>query len=228
MSERANTLIEVAVLVAVPAVLLACALAGVQLSALLSVLVVCAALGIFAAGYERSRPALRQVCPTVVLAALAAAGRILFAPIPDVKPVTAICIVAGVAFGRRSGFAVGALAALCSNFFFGQGAWTPWQMYAWGLTGYFAGCFAQAGAFDKHPKLVYAWGFAAPLLYGLILNGWYVVGFIQPLTWPAVIAAYAAGLPFDLIHSVATVAFLLVIYAPWGRKLARIKRKYEL
>ena len=74
--------------------------------------------------------------PTVVLAALAAAGRILFAPIPDFKPVSAIAIIAGVAFGRKSGFMVGSLAALASNFFFGQGVWTPWQMYAWGLVGY--------------------------------------------------------------------------------------------
>ena len=73
--------------------------------------------------------------PTLVLAALAAAGRILFGPIPDFKPVSAIAIIAGATLGRRNGFMVGALAALTSNFFFGQGMWTPWQMYAWGLGG---------------------------------------------------------------------------------------------
>lgn len=225
---RVGLLIEAAALIAVPVALLLCAVFGAQLSALLSALVVCAALVVFACGYERSRPALRQVCPTVALAALAAAGRIVFAPIPDVKPVTAVCIVAGIAFGRRSGFAVGALAALCSNFFFGQGAWTPWQMYAWGLTGYIAGVLAEYGVFERFPKLVYVWGFLAPLVYGLLLNGWYVIGFVQPLTLPGVAAAYAAALPFDLTHAVATVVFLLAIYAPWSRKLERIKRKYAL
>lgn len=88
----------------------------------------------------------------VVLAALAAAGRILFAPIPDFKPVSAIAIIAGVVFGRKSGFMVGALAALASNFFFGQGPWTPWQMYAWGLVGYGARLLAAIPAKAPNPS----------------------------------------------------------------------------
>ena len=90
--------------------------------------VVALVLALFFAGYEASRPGLRQIMPTLVLAALAAAGRILFGPIPDFKPVSAIAIIAGATLGRRNGFMVGALAALTSNFFFGQGMWTPWQM----------------------------------------------------------------------------------------------------
>ena len=93
-------------------------------------------VGIKAVSYTHldvyKRQGLRQIMPTLVLAALAAAGRILFGPIPDFKPVSAIAIIAGATLGRRNGFMVGALAALTSNFFFGQGMWTPWQMYAWG------------------------------------------------------------------------------------------------
>ncbi|MFR7797549.1 MAG: ECF transporter S component [Collinsella sp.] len=109
---------------------------------------------------------MRQIMPTLVLAALAAAGRILFGPIPDFKPVSAIAIIAGATLGRRNGFMVGALAALTSNFFFGQGMWTPWQMYAWGLVGYVGGALAHAGAFDRAdgtvrmPALL-AYGFAS-------------------------------------------------------------------
>lgn len=137
---------EIVAIAATPAVLAACAIANFDQTALLTLVVVLASMGIFFASYEASRPRLRDIMPTVVLAALAAAGRILFAPIPDFKPVSAIAIIAGIAFGRKSGFMVGALAALASNFFFGQGPWTPWQMYAWGLVGYGAGLLAMAPA----------------------------------------------------------------------------------
>ncbi|MDD5806089.1 MAG: ECF transporter S component [Eggerthellales bacterium] len=145
-----NPVIKIAepiALIAVPATLLLCGFFQFNQTALLTLVVAVVALGVFFAGWEASRPPLRQVMPTAVLGALAAAGRILFAPIPDVKPVTAICILAGVVFGRRSGFMVGAIAALVSNFFFGQGPWTPWQMYSWGLVGYLAGVLADAGVF---------------------------------------------------------------------------------
>ena len=225
---------EVLALVAVPLALLLCAISGIQQAALLTLLVVLVALGVFFAGFERSRPGLRQIMPTVVLGALAAAGRILFAAVPDVKPVSAICIMAGVVFGRRTGFLVGALAALVSNFFFGQGPWTPWQMYAWGLIGYLAGALASRGAFDRAvgswrvSPVLYVFGLFSGLLYGFLLNTWYAVGFIQPLTVPALLSAYALGLPFDLVHSVATVGFLVLLYEPWKTKLQRIRLKYDL
>ena len=224
---RLQSAVEALVLIAVPVVLFLCAWFQVEQAALLSMAVAVAAVAVFFVGYEASKPALRQIMPTVVLGALAAAGRIVFAAIPDFKPVSAICILAGVVFGRRSGFMVGAIAALVSNFFFGQGAWTPWQMYAWGLVGYLAGVLADHGWLD-HLPLLYVYGFCSALLYGLLLNGWYVIGYVHPITWPAVVAAYLAGLPFDLVHGAATVAFLAVLYVPWRRKLLRIKRKFAL
>ncbi len=214
-------------MIAVALSLLICALLDIDQSALLTFVVALAALAVFFLSFERSRPALRQIMPTVVLGALAAAGRILFMPIPDFKPVSAICIIAGSVFGRKSGFLVGALAALASNFFFGQGAWTPWQMYSWGLIGYLAGCFEQLGAFKRTPVLL-ACGFLSAMLYGLILNGWFVIGFVHPITLESVLAAYVAGFPLDCIHGVATVIFLRILYVPWRKKLLRIKSKYDL
>lgn len=109
--------LEIPLLLAVPAVMAAALLAGVEQAALAMLVVVALVLALFFAGYEASRPGLRQIMPTLVLAALAAAGRILFGPIPDFKPVSAIAIIAGATLGRRNGFMVGALAALTSNFF---------------------------------------------------------------------------------------------------------------
>lgn len=225
---RDGSLRDVLVLAAVPVVLALAAVSGFAQSALLSLAVVLAAVGLVFVGFERSRPGLRQVMPAVVLGALAAAGRVLFAPLPDFKPVSAICILAGVVFGRRCGFMVGALAALVSNFFFGQGPWTPWQMYGWGLIGYLAGVLADTGLFDRFRPTVYAYGFLSGLLYGIVLDSWHVIGYISPLTWEGALLSYGAGLPFNVVHGVATAAFLLALYAPWRRKLERIRAKYAL
>lgn len=229
MSRLSRTLsaLELPALLAVPVLMVALALAGVDATAGLTLLVALLAVGLVFASFEASRPPLRQLMPTAVLAATAAAGRVLFAPIPDVKPVSAIAVIAGATLGRRSGFMVGAVAALVSNFFFGQGSWTPWQMYAWGLVGYLGGVFADRGLLERGGVL-YAWGFLSALMYGAILNGYYVLGFVRPLTWPSVLAAYAAGFPLDCVHGVATAAFLAAIWLPWGRAIRRVVAKYDL
>lgn len=223
----ASLIVEAVAVGAVPVALAACAWFGVEQTALVSMVVVACALLLFFAGYEVSRPRLRDIMPVAVLAALAAAGRILFAPFPSFKPVSAIAIVAGAVLGRRSGFLVGALAALASNFVFGQGPWTPWQMYAWGMIGYGAGLLAQAGL-EKSLPVMCGYGFLSGFAFGFVLNTWSIVGFFHPQNILQALAVYAAALPLDAVHAAATVAFLLVLYAPWRRKLARIRRKYAL
>lgn len=238
---RARGVVEALALAAVPAMLAITTLAGVRQTAILSFAVVIAALGIFFASFEASGARLRELMPTVVLAALAAAGRIVFAAVPSMKPVSAIAIIAGVVLGRRSGFMVGALAALASNFFFGQGPWTPWQMYAWGLVGWGAGALAQTGVFGVRPgasaspsarrrvvgtACLLVYGFVSSVAYGWILNAWTVLGFLHAHTTFQVLTVYAAALPFDIAHGVATVGFLLALWAPWQRKLARVLKSY--
>lgn len=224
---RALSALEVPALAAVPVALVALAAAGVRATAGLTLMVCALAVVLVLASFEASRPALRQLMPTAVLAALAAAGRVIFAPLPDVKPVSAVAIVAGAALGRRSGFVVGALAALFSNFFFGQGPWTPWQMYAWGLVGYVGGVLGERGLLGRGAVL-YGWGVASGLAYGLILNGYHVLGYVQPLTWEAALAACVASLPLDVTHGVATAGFLAAIWLPWGRAIRRVVAKYDL
>ena len=177
-------------------------------------------------GIEAGKPALRQMMPVACMAALAAAGRILFAAVPDVKPVSAIAILAGALLGPESGFAVGAFAALLSNFFFGQGAWTPLQMYAWGLVGYLGGVLARHGLLKRRWQLAAA-GVLSGLLYGAILNGWYVLGYVRPIVPETVIAAFLAGFPLDLVHGLSTAGFLLLVWIPWGRSLRRALARYD-
>lgn len=229
-----GALLEVVLLAAVPLAMGLALVAGFAQTALLMLLVVTVVLALFFAGYEAGRPALRQIMPTLALSALAAAGRILFAAVPDFKPVSAIAIIAGATLGRRNGFMVGALAALASNFFFGQGMWSPWQMYAWGMVGYLGGVLASAGVFDNRatgkPRMValVTCGLASGALYGVIINAYGVLGFVRPFTWPGALAYVAASLPFDVIHGVATAVFLAVLYGPWTRRINRVVRKYGL
>lgn len=220
-------------LLAVPAVMAAALLGGVAQAALLMLAVVGLVIALFFAGFEAGRPALRQIMPTLVLAALAAAGRLLFAPIADFKPVSAIAIIAGATLGRRCGFMVGALAALTSNFFMGQGMWTPWQMYAWGVVGYLGGVLADAGAFTRRDGRVrmgalLAAGAGSAVVYAVVINAYDIIGFVQPLTWAGALARVASALPFDLMHAFATCVFLVVLYGPWTRRINRVVRKYAL
>ena len=154
-------------------------------------------------------------------------------PLIPFTSVSAIAIIAGATLGRRNGFMVGALAALTSNFFFGQGMWTPWQMFAWGLVGYVGGALAYAGAFDRvdgtvrMPALL-AYGFASGLLYGVVINAYDIIGFVQPLTWAGAVARLATAVPFDITHGLATCVFLAALYKPWCRRINRVVVKYGL
>ncbi|WP_229056441.1 DUF6580 family putative transport protein [Collinsella sp. D33t1_170424_A12] len=232
-ASRALQVLELPLLLAVPGCMVAAALSGIDQAGLVMLLVVGLVLALFFAGYEAGKPALRQIMPTLVLASLAAAGRILFGAIPDFKPVSAIAIIAGAALGPRSGFMVGALAAFTSNFFFGQGMWTPWQMYAWGAVGYLGGVLARLRLFQKpnggvRYALLVPFGFLSGLFYGVIINAFDVVAYVRPLTWPGALARVAMALPFDLMHGFATSVFLAALYAPWTRRIGRVVRKYGI
>ncbi len=224
---NAGRIIEVLTLTALPVFMFICAYYEIGQTALLTLLAAIAASIPFFITFEKTRPKPRDILPVVVMSALATAGRILFAPIPQVKPVSAIVIVTGIAFGRRSGYLTGALTALASNMFMGQGPWTPWQMYAWGLIGYLAGAMESRGLF-RYRRVVYVYGFISGFLYGLIMDSWHMIGFVTPLTWRSALSAYGAGFIFNLVHSIATVVFLIPILAPWTKKLMRIKLKFGL
>ena len=230
---RCAAAIEAALLAAVPLVMGACLAVRAVSSAMLMLGVVAAVIVLFFMRYEAGRPALRQIMPTLVLAAAAAAGRLLFAPIADFKPVSAIAIIAGATLGRQNGFMVGALAALTSNFMLGQGMWTPWQMYAWGLVGYLGGVAADAGAFTRadgsaRMGALIAAGIGSAVVYGAVINAYDIIGFVQPLTWAGAAARVLSALPFDLMHAFATCVFLALLYVPWTRRIARVVRKYDL
>ena len=97
----------------------------------------------FAFAFENRKPKARELVIISSLCAIGVVGRTAFFMLPQFKPVAAIVIISGVAFGGETGFLVGAITAFVSNFFFGQGPWTPWQMFSFGIIGFLAGIMFQ-------------------------------------------------------------------------------------
>lgn len=173
--------------------------------------------------YESTRPTAKEAAAVAVLSAVAVAGRVLFAPLPNFKPVGAVVIVAGAVFGAPAGFMTGAVSALCSNMMFGQGAWTPWQMLGFGAVGALAGLLGRRGWLRGRLRLC-VYGAAAGYLYGVIVDAFYILGYVEPSV-QALWAAVAGGMLFNTIHAAANVFFLFCFGEAWVKKLARIKDK---
>ena len=181
--------------------------------------------------FEDRKPQARELLIIAVLAAIAVAGRAAFFMLPQFKPVTAVVIIAGISFGAEAGFLTGALGGFASNFFFGQGPWTPWQMFAWGIIGFLAGLLFRGKRRKwKSSKGVLCTfgGIATLVIYGLIMDTASVSMYSSNFSLSSFLAMYASGLPFNVIHAVSTIFFLAVLGQPMFRKLDRIKRKYGI
>ncbi len=183
----------------------------------------------FAMTFEGRKPQARELVIISVLCAVGVAGRAAFFMLPQFKPVAAVVIIAGVCFGAETGFLVGAVTAFVSNFFFGQGPWTPWQMFAFGIIGFAAGILFKKGLLRKtRGSLCIFGGLAVLVIYGGIMNPASVIMWQAKPDAAMFISAYAMGLPFDLIHAASTVFFLWFAAPPMIEKLDRVKVKYGI
>ena len=179
--------------------------------------------------FESRKPKARELVVISVLCAIAVAGRAAFFMLPHFKPVVALVIIAGVCFGGETGFLVGAVTGFVSNFFAGQGPWTPWQMFAFGIIGFIAGMLFEKCFIKKTKVSLLIFGFLATLvIYGGIMNPAAVVMSQKNITWEMIASAYLVGMPLDLIHACSTAFFLWLIAEPMIDKLERIKIKYGI
>jgi energy-coupling factor transport system substrate-specific component len=183
-----------------------------------------AAVAVLVAGFawlEGGTVSTRDLTLVATLGGLAAAGRVLFAPIPSVQPVTVIVAASGVALGPRRGFAVGALAAIASNFFLGQGPHTPWQMLAWGGCGV-VGALAAPLVRRRVPfaLLCFVLGFA----FSGLMDVWEWYSF-YPHTWAALTVQLGRGFWFDAAHAIGNVVIALVAGPELRRLLERFGRR---
>jgi energy-coupling factor transport system substrate-specific component len=199
------------------------------------------------AWYERVRPDARIIALVGTLAAFAALGRIAFAAVPNVKPTTDIVLISGYALGGGPGFAIGALAGLSSNFFFGQGPWTPWQMAAWGATGIFGAGLAWMVAASsamwgrggprrprgaREPAPIGRW----PLALACCLAGFAFTVVQDVGDWVTFsdhssgqLGVYVGqGLGFDAVHAGGCVLFALALGPALARSIARFSRRLQV
>ncbi len=175
--------------------------------------------------FERTRPNVSSVLLIATLCAVSSVGRVIFNFIPQVQPVTAIVIIAGLSLGCRSGFMVGAMSALVSNMVLGQGPWTPWQMLAWGLIGILSGLLGRT----KKQNLLFLclFAFFFGLLFSVLMDVYTIASIGSQLTWQMALTTIGTGLLFNLSHSIGNVIFLLLLYSPMTKKLRRIQNKYQ-
>lgn len=179
---------------------------------------------------SRGKYSAKKVVLIAVLVAIATAGRSVFFMFPGIKPMAAVVIVTGISLGAEAGFLTGSLTMLLSNMLFGQGPWTPWQMFSMGLIGLLAGLLAAAGKerMEKRSSLCLL-GLISPLvIYGGIMNFASLLMMSYTINKESIIAIYLSGIPMDLLHAVSTVVFLAVGGKPMLEKIERVKKKHGI
>lgn len=182
--------------------------------------------------YEKRKPKARELVTVATMCALAVAGRAAFFMLPNFNAATAMVIISGVAFGAETGFIVGAVTMLTSNFIFGQGPWTPWQMFAMGVLGYLAGVIYRRRSvrkkiFSKLSLCIFG-GISCIVVYGGIMNPASVLMYYNDVSLHMIAAAYITGFPFDVVHGTGTVLFLWFAARPFLEKFDRIRTKYGI
>lgn len=176
--------------------------------------------------FERSANDVKRLILIAVMVALSVAGRMLFAPLQHFKPVTALVIITAMYFGSEAGFLTGALSAVLSNFYFGQGPWTPFQMFSWGMIGFFSGLLAPL--LRRSCIALCIWGGIGGVLYSFLMDIWTVLWADGYFNLPRYFAAIASAVPVTAVYVVSNILFLLVLAKPIGKLLARMKTKYAL
>lgn len=180
----------------------------------------------FFVSFEKGKNDARRIVIIAVMTALSVAGRFVFAPIPFFKPVTAIVIITAIYLGAEAGFITGAFSAVVSNFYFGQGPWTPFQMFAWGLIGFLAGLLAKRLVESKILLIIF--GALSGVVFSFIMDVWTTLWADGTFNIARFIASITTAAPFTVVYMVSNVIFLLLLTKPIGRKLQRLKTKYGI
>lgn len=194
----------------------------------ISFIIVVLSLITFFLSYEKRKLNTRYMVVIAVMIALSVVGRFLFLAVPGFKPVTAIVIITAVYFGAEAGFLVGALTALISNMYFGQGPWTPFQMFSWGVIGLLAGLPYIRTYLLQNKGLIMLFGIFAGVLFSLLMDVWTVLSIDGVFNIKRYITMVGLSIPFMVTYAVSNVIFLLLTIKPIGDKLARIKLKYGM
>ena len=205
---------------------------GDRVYLIVSVVLIVLAIVLFVRGFEKKKPGTKDVVLISVMISLAVVGRLVFFMIPQFKPCAAIIIIAGIMLGKQAGFLCGVLTAFISDFFFGMGPWTVWQMIAFGLIGLMSAIIFNEDRIEKmggFAKLILCiYGFVVTFfVYGLIMDTATVFMITDKPKVATFIATYSAGIVFNLIHGGSTFIFLYLMANPLSKKIKRILIKYQ-
>lgn len=179
------------------------------------------------ANFELNDMGTKEIALIASLSSFAAVTRVPFASIPNVQPTTFLVALSGLVFGPYEGFLVGASSAFISNIFLGQGPWTPWQMFAWGIVGAISGIISIRG-FKPKVEIFAVICFFYGFLFDWIMNLWHVIGFIRPINAKTIFVAYLTGLTMDVMHAVGNFVFAMVFYESFYKVLFRFKRRMKV
>lgn len=177
--------------------------------------------------FEKSSMGTKEIAVIATLSTFGAVLRVPFAAIPNVQPTTFIVAISGYVFGVYEGFLIGSTTAVISNIFLGQGPWTPWQMFAWGVVGALSGLIGKREkklSVETFSILCFFYGF----LFDWIMNLWFILGFIKPLTIKSIVLAYVSGLTVDVMHSFGNFIFSIIFYSKFLKVLNRFKNRLRV
>ncbi|MBR5059503.1 MAG: ECF transporter S component [Clostridia bacterium] len=183
-------------------------------------------VGSFFLNFEKERNNTAKTVLTAVFAALSTVSRIVFAAVPGFKPVMSMTMFAGMYLGGDAGFLVGALTALLSNFFFGQGAWTPFQMFLWGLIGLLAGVLARP--LKKSKIFLCVVGVFVGVMFSMLIDVWSTVWMFGSFNFKQYFAVAAQGIPFMIRYGISNTVFLLLLSEPMRKTMERVLIKYDI
>lgn len=179
--------------------------------------------------FESRKPQARELVTISVMCALAAVSRVAFSFLPGFKPIIAIIMITGVAFGPEAGFMTGSIAAFASNFFFSQGPWTPWQMMAYGFGGFLAGLVFKNRKKRPNPVVLAVFAFVGMIaVVGPLLDCCTVFTSLTTLNWASVLLVFAQGFPINTSQAIASAITMLLFSKPLLEKLDRLKLKYGM
>lgn len=220
----------VVILVLIPAVVVLTPHMGPRRFYVAGVLIILLAMIPFAVSFEGRKPQARELAILAVMCTIAVISRAVFVMIPSFKPMVGIIMIIGISLGSAAGFLTGVISSFVSNFLFGQGLWTPWQMFAFGLAGFLAGILAKAGILKPEKRLRAAVFGAVVImvLVGPILDTCTVFTMISMIDTETILEIYMAGIPFNAVHAAAVFLTMLLLCRPIAEKLERIKVKYGI
>jgi energy-coupling factor transport system substrate-specific component len=177
--------------------------------------------------FEKSSMGTKEIALIATLSTFAAVTRVVFAALPNIKPTTFLVALSGYVFGPYEGFLIGSTAGFISNIFLGQGPWTPWQMFSWGLIGAISGFLGKSN--NKITAEIFSIiCFFYGILFNWIMNLWHVIGFIKPINIKTIALAYLSGFTFDIMHAAASFMFCIIFYDSFLKVLKRFKRRLSI